>query len=84
MAGSLGVEHRRGVIIVSVDPGSPLARQLPPGTILIEAGGRRIGTSDEFLARYDRHLSSGGFRGRNNGFPVTAIRPDGERVEVQF
>lgn len=84
LARSLGAEHRRGVIIVSVEPSSPLARQFPPGTILIEAGGRRIGTSDEFLARFDRHISSSRFRGRNAGFVVTAIRPDGEQVEVEF
>lgn len=84
LAAELGVTHQRGVMVVSVDPGSSLGLRFPPGTIIVEAAGRRIGTVDEFLARFDRHLSSPLSRTRRSGFSVVAVRPDGERMEIEF
>ena len=83
-AAEIGVEHERGVIVTRTEARSELAELLPRGTIIIEAGGRRIGSVDELLTRLDRHLETSGRtrRGGGNGFPVVAIRPDGERVAV--
>ena len=83
-AAEIGVSHERGVIVTRTEARSELAELLPRGTIIIEAGGRRIGSVDELLTRLDRHLETSGRtrRGGGNGFPVVAIRPDGERVAV--
>ncbi len=83
-AAELGVAHERGVIVTRTEARSELAALLPRGTIIIEAGGRRIGSVDELLARLDRHLETSGRTRRAGGigFPVVAIRPDGERVAV--
>ena len=83
-AAEIGVSHERGVIVTRTEARSELAELLPRGTIIIEAGGRRIGSVDELLTRLDRHLETSGRTRRDggNGFPVVAIRPDGERVAV--
>ena len=84
LAAELGVTHQRGVLVVRTSPRSELAGILPPGTIIVEAGGRRIGSMDELLARIDRHLAarSGRVRRGGGGFPVVGVRPDGERIAI--
>jgi serine protease Do len=86
-AADLGVEHQRGVIVVRTDDRTRLAGALPPGTIIVEAGGRKIGSADELLARLDRHLDAQSVRFRRasgSGFPVVAVRPDGERIAISL
>ncbi len=85
IAADLGVPHQRGVIVMRTQPRSEFEQLFPAGTIIIEAGGRRIGSVDELLARIDRHINAGFGRARRGGgagFPVVGIRPDGERVAI--
>jgi serine protease Do len=85
LSAELGVPHQRGVIVTRAQPRSELAEIFPPGTIITEAGGRRIGSVDELLARIDRYINAGSGRSRRGGgagFPVVGVRPDGERVTV--
>jgi serine protease Do len=85
LAADLGVTHQRGVIVMQAEPRSELAGVLPPGTIIVEAGGRRIGSVDELLARIDRQIAAASGqlrRGRGPGFPIVAVRPDGERITI--
>ncbi len=85
LAADFDIPHQRGVIVVRTDARSELAGVFPPGTTIVEAGGRRIGSMDELLARLDRHLQSPAMRSRRgggSGFPVVGIRPGGERVAI--
>lgn len=87
IAADFGAAESRGVLVMQVEEDSPLGRVFPVGTIIVEAGDRRISTVDELLARFDRYLRSGprqSRRGQGGGFVIVAIRPDGQRVALEF
>ena len=52
--GSLGVPHRRGVIVQEVTPESKLDGIVPAGSIIVAIGGQSIGNIEEFYVRLGR------------------------------
>jgi serine protease Do len=53
-----GVPFERGVMVEEVVPGSSVAGILPPGTLITEVFGQRVGNLDDFYARIRRQVET--------------------------
>jgi serine protease Do len=74
-----GAEFRRGVLVQSVEPGSPVADEVPELSIIVEAFAAPVGSVDDLYLRIDRGLPR---EARRVDVPLTIERPDGSRVRL--
>jgi serine protease Do len=83
---ALGVAHRRGVLIESVDEGSEAESALPEGTVIIAVEGQAVFGESDLYARLDRILSRafpGSFRRVQFSVVLPDGRPQGVVIPVQ-
>ena len=80
-ARELGVDYRRGVVVVELarQGATEFAKAFPPGTVIYEFSGRRVNSLDEFLARMDRQPRR---RQNDDSGVVAGVRPDGKTVKL--
>ncbi|MFM1830309.1 MAG: hypothetical protein RLZZ558_649, partial [Planctomycetota bacterium] len=74
-----GVAFRRGVLVAQLDPSSRVAREIPPGSIIVQAFGAPVNNLDDFYTRLEREMLRGQ---RMPQIPVTIVRPDGTMMPV--
>jgi serine protease Do len=74
-----GVTFRRGVLVAQLDPASRVAREIPPGSVIVQAFGAPVNNLDDFYTRLEREMLRGQ---RMPQIPVTIVRPDGTMMPV--
>jgi len=74
-----GVTFRRGVLVAQLDPASRVAREIPPGSVIVQAFGAPVNNLDDFYTRLEREMLRGQ---RMPQIPVTIVRPDGAMMPV--
>ena len=78
-ADAMGVPFGRGVLAQEVAEGSPIAAQVPAGSVITEVFGVPIGSVDEL---YLRIIRSPALSGRGLDVPVRVRRPDGSDASL--
>ncbi len=79
LAAEYGVKFRPGVLVQAIVPGSPLEAFVEPGFIIVAVMDGAVRDLDEFFDR----LGDGDLR-RSRGVWITAISPDGKRVDYRL
>ncbi len=79
-AEEVNLRFHPGVLVEELVPGSPLARQIRRGAIIVSVMETPVSDVDEFLAI----LSSVNLHGTRNGVRIAVIKPDGSHATARL